>query len=324
MTSGRYLVQGGDEWGLRLPYPDVVVTTYEGQRATVAPANSSVTYGVSVTGDRVVVDGLELEGFVRASVYVGRTSTTQIGVILAHMKVTGGVDGIRSIVSNGVLAPIKGLLVYDVLIDGAQIGFNCGEGPCNDVRLDHLRVRGRGLGTSSGDDAIAFERGDNIAVVDCEVSGASADGIDTKATRVAVVRTKVGPVGRNGIKLWRGGDIVDSAITGTGADGAVVLAHGAAYRIVRTSVTDHALDHSSYTMTAAYDYPTEVGSLLIDGSTFTNDSGPVWVSGAFALAVTNSTFSPPRNGGPAIVWKGTAWTPPPSPPSLPKCVPCQL
>ena len=290
-----------DEFALRLAHAGVTLSAAPNEKVVLEPRGDA-GYGISLEADDLVVDGFTLRGFKQASVYFGKREGTVRNVVLARVRITGGIDGIRSLPREGGDAAepvVKGLLVFDATIEGAQIGFNCGEGPCNDVRLERVQVRGARKagerGEGSGEDAIAFERGDNVAIVGAEVQKVGADGIDVKATRVAIIASAVRGVGRNGIKLWHGGDVVNCLVHGTGADAAIVFDAGGDYRILHTTVAHHAVGFESYALTAGYDHPDDKGTLRIVSSIFADNAGPVWVSRGLALEVVDSSFSGSRN-----------------------------
>ncbi len=306
VKGGRYVVPPQeDEWALRVERADVTVAVPPGDRAVVAPAQPGSTgYGLLVTGDRAFVDGLALEGFASAGIYVGREASPQRGLVLARTSVRGGTDGVRSVPTSGGRARpvLQGLLAVDLRIVGSAIGFNCGEGPCDDVRLERITVRGSDHGSgNSGEDAIAFERGTNVAIVDGEVSGVGADGVDLKVKRAAVVRTAVRGVGRNGIKLWHGGDILGCVVYRTGADAAIVLDDAGDYRIADTTVAGHGRGGEAYSLTAGYDHRQARGRLTIERSLFTDNGGPIWVSGGLSLSLSDVSMSGTK-GGVALVW----------------------
>ncbi len=306
VRQGRYVVAPqDDEWALRIERADVTVAAPPGERAVVVPAQPGATgYGLLVTGDRAFVDGLSLEGFKSAGVYFGREGSPQEGLVLARLSVRGGTDGVRSlpVAADRSRPLVRGLLAVELRIVGAAIGFNCGEGPCDDVRLERITVRGSDHKSgNSGEDAIAFEQGNNVAIVDGEVSGAGADGVDLKVKHAAVVRTAVRGVGRNGIKLWHGGEILGCVVYRTGADAAIVLDDAGDYRIAGTTVAGHGRGGEAYTLTAGYDHPRARGRLAIERSLFLDNGGPLWVSGGLSLTLSDVWLARTR-GGVALVW----------------------
>lgn len=70
-----------------------------------------------------------------------------------------------------------------------------------------------------------------------------------------MVKATVQDVARNGIKLWRGGDVQDCVVNGTGADASVVGGGGggARYRYLRSTVMRHNVGGRSYVGTWGYD-----------------------------------------------------------------------
>lgn len=149
-------------------------------------------------------------------------------------------------------------------------------------------------------DAIGIESGDNVVVEATSVSGADGDGIDIKASRAAVVNSWVQDVGRNGVKLWRGGDLVNAVVVDTGADAAVVFALPARYRILHSIVARHGPTVRAYAATVSYDDAGE-GLLEIVNSIFFDNSGALWVSPDYAVDIRNSIFFGSLTGE-FVVW----------------------
>lgn len=259
---------------------------------TLVPASGDVHEAMIIHGDDVVVENLAFEGFTGMVILFGREESTQKNLIFSKITVRGGSDAFRSIVVDGPAKRplLSGLLLRDVRIENPTlVGFNVGEGPVTDIRIENLTVvMTPDDSGNSGADAIAVESGDNIFVRGCDVTGATADGIDLKATRVSVYDSVVHDVARNGIKLWKGGDVVNCLVYKTGADAAVVFGGEGTYRVLHTTVALHAKD--AYAMTAGYDEPTAKGKLIIENSIFYKNGGAVWVSRAMEIRVTNSIF----------------------------------
>jgi hypothetical protein len=307
--DGTYAI-GGDEYeAITLSLPAVTFAAVHPGQVIFTPRNEINAVGLSADADNLVIDGFILRGFRSYGVSFGRLDSPQQNLVLMHLIVEGSQDAIRSVVAPTtphVRPVIEGLLLYDVSIrEAANSGFNCGEGPCNNLRLEALRVEmPGGDGENSGADAIAVEEGDNIVVFNADISGASADGLDFKAARVAVANVIVHDVIRNGIKLWRGGDIINALVYNTGADAAIVFDRGAEYRMLNSTVSRHAWPLEAYVLTAAYDHPDEPGHLAIINSIFYQNYGAVWVSPAFTLDVRNSLFA--ESPGAALEWRDLA------------------
>jgi hypothetical protein len=288
--AGTYgLGDGSDYVGLRLETANVILAA-DGS-VTLQPGADGVGYGIVASADDLTIDGFRLEGFSGQVLTFGRTDSPQRRLVIRGVVTIGGTDGFRS-ADPGSGPVIEGLLVIDSrIVDASMVGFNCGEGPCNDLRLERLSVSISGDFGSSGADAVAVESGDNILVYGSLVEQAPADGFDFKATRVAVVNTVVHDVGQQGVKLWHGGDLVNSLIYNTHRDAAVVFDGGGRYRVLNTTVAYHERGGSAYAMTVGYDLPDEQIRLEIVNSIFYENSGCIWLSpGTTQLDVRNSIF----------------------------------
>jgi len=302
VADGEYRLGGADAYeGLILETPGITLAAQTIGGAILVPADPYTQIGIAARADDLIVDGFVVQNFPGVGIEFGRTDTPpQRNARLQHLRVEGSEEGIRAAYGGNV---IDGLLVYDVwLRQLSSIGMQCGEGPCNNMRWEALRVEmPTGDTGNSALDALAIEAGDNIVVFNADVSGASADGIDLKSTRNAVANVIVHDIGRNGIKLWRGGDVINALVYNTDADAALVFATGAPYRVLNTLVARHSWGVSAYAMTVAYDNPTEPGRLEIVNSVFYQNSGAIWVSPAFTLDVRNSIFFGSGNGQ-ELVW----------------------
>jgi len=303
--AGTYgLGDGSEHIGLRLETAGLILAA-EGA-VTLQPGASGVSYGIEASADDLVIDGFRLEGFDGQVLTFGRATSPQRRLVVRGVVTIGGTDGFRSQPPEGGPV-IEGFLVLDSrIVDATMVGFNCGEGPCNDLRLERLSVSISGDFGSSGADAVAVESGDNILVYGCLVEQAPADGFDFKATHVAVVNTVVHDVGQQGMKLWHGGDIVNSLIYNTHRDAAIVFDGGGRYRILNTTVAYHERGGNAYAMTVGYDLPAEQIRLEIINSIFYENAGSIWLSpGTTQLDVRNSIFFGSGDGS-EITWARSA------------------
>jgi len=188
-----------------------------------------------------------------------------------------------------------GLLLRKVTVENASLGISCNSGPCVNWRLDKVTVTGRG-GDGSGADAIAVEEGRNMVFYHVHVSGMAADGIDLKAKNVLVMGCYVHNLARNGVKLWHGGDIVNTVIHHTGADAAIVFEHAGHYRILNSVMAFHNYPGpSSYNLTASYDAHEKLKVELIN-SIFYNTSGGMYFQDGTSVSVKNCLFHGMKNG----------------------------
>lgn len=297
VADGVYPV-GLREESLMMDTPGVTLMAAHVGGATLIPLSEEWAWlaAIQASADDLVIDGFVIRGFSSGTaVYFGRLDSPQRNLVLRHLWIEDVENGLLAALPEGEPGQpvVNGMLVYDVAIRRAPIGFNCGEGPCNGVRLEALSVDltgGAGGDVGSWGDGIAVERGDNIVIFNAEVTGAGADGIDLKATRVAIANVMVHDVGRNGIKLWHDGDVINALVYYTGADAAIVFQSGGAYRILNSTIARHAWGEHAYAGTVAYDHPDQPGSLQIANSIFYQNAGAFWVSGAFALDVRRTLF----------------------------------
>jgi hypothetical protein len=305
VADGEYRVGGADYYeGLALETPGVTLAAQNVGGVTLVPADPYTKVGIEARADDLIIDGFVIQGFASVGVEFGRTvSPPQRNLVLKHLRVEQVEEGIRAAYDGGGQPVTDGLLVYDVWLRGISlIAMQCGEEPCNNMRWEAVRVEmPTGDTGNSGLDGLAVESGDNVVVFNVEVSGASADGIDLKSTHSAVANVIVHDVGRNGIKLWRGGDVINALVYNTDADAALVFESGAPYRVLNTLVARHSWGESAYAMTVAYDNPNEPGRLEIANSVFYQNSGAIWVSPAFQVDVQNSVFFGSANGQ-ELIW----------------------
>lgn len=265
----------------------------EGGRAIVTPATPGHTYGLDIGADDVTVMGFDFVGFGNSGVVLGNQGHTSRNLVLAHVDVIyEGKElptGIAMLPDNGGEPVVDGVLLSNVRVKGASIGVQCNVGPCRNLRFEGLRIEGAKAGSNSGFDGLAVESGDNILILDTEVTGSSADGIDIKATRVAIFNSFVHHVDRNGIKLWFGGDIVNTVVSHTGADVSVSLGTGD-YRIIHSVIAYHNWNGStSYSLVAAFKDRTPT-SVAILNSVFYRNSGGMYFGPTTKVRIEGSLF----------------------------------
>lgn len=276
----------------------VTVTAYRNEEVIVRPGREGINYGADIGADNVVINGIDFHGFPRATVLIGRQGRTIHNTVLSNCDIEideqGIVDGIDMIPDNGGEPVVQGVLFHRVRVSGATIGIQCNTGPCNDLRVEGVVVR-NSLGQGSGSDTIAVESGDNVVILDTEVTQAGADGIDLKASNVTIVGAYVHDVARNGVKLWHGGDVINSVISHTGADAAIVFDRSGHYRLLNSVVAYHNWRGlSSYVMTVGYD---QSGDFEVDlvNTVFYRTAGGVWINPQARLRVQSCAFSEADN-----------------------------
>lgn len=270
-----------------------------GEAVAVQPAGSGVTYGLAIEASHVIVRGLSLSGFASNGIAVGREGAAIQDVVIANVEVAmpAGGDGIAVFVGGSNERPaIDGLRLERIKVSGADLGVTVSTGPIRNLVITDIAIRGRGgQGENSGADAIAVESGDNVLINGADIALADGDGIDLKATRVAVINVHVHDCGRNAIKLWRGGDIVNALVHDCGADAAIVLdgtnpdaAHPAEYRIVASTIAFHNRRNGaakSYVLTCGYDRPGDTNRLALIACVFHGNTGGMVLSRGTRFAV---------------------------------------
>lgn len=288
----------GDFQALVMDKDNVVLTAAPGETVTVTPISSSFRYGIGMSGSNLVVNGINLQGFA-PSIALGNNTQTQKNIVISNLTATAQVNGFDGIVNyqdntQKTYPSSDGLLLKNVTVKGAGLSVSCNSGPCNSWKLENVVVVGTG-GSGSGADAIAIESGDNILFLNIDVSGASADGIDSKATRTVVWGCNVHNIERNGVKLWHGGDIVNTLIHHTGADASVVI-RGSRVRILHSIIAYHNFGSSeSYNIAMNYDDNAPIQVDIINSIVW-NASGGAYFSTAATLNLQNNIFFGIENG----------------------------
>ncbi len=288
VSGGEYAEQDPDagHLGLVIRKP-VTLMARPGQKVVVRPRGEAHS-GLIVKASDVVVRGIHLRGFRNLGVvWDGAVQRT----VLADLHVEGSEEGIATMDSR-----LDGLLAFNVRVSKASnIGFHCGQGPCRNWRLENVTVDLSGGGSGSGADAFAIESGDNFLLVNVTTTGAAADGIDVKGKRVVVYNCHVHHVGRNGIKLWQGGDVINTVVHHTGADAALVTEEGR-IRILHSVFGFHNYrGDTSYFGTLGYD-TRGVSKAEIINSIFFNASGGLWIDPKAEVVVRGSIFWNNENG----------------------------
>jgi hypothetical protein len=203
--------------------------------------------GVQIRSDRVTISGMTIRGFL-VGIYLGKTDgTTQRNITITDVNVigwatadrwSGGISAIPDHRKTNVTV-LDGLMLSNVRVSDVIMGISCDYGPCQHWWLDNVTISCR-KASGWGADAFAIETGRQIVVTGLTVRNPGSDGIDIKASDAVVSRCNVINAGTNGIKLWRGGDVMDCVINGTG-DWVEALAGTeiGRYRYQRVLITNH-------------------------------------------------------------------------------------
>jgi hypothetical protein len=305
VAPGEYALGDADAYeGLILSTPGITLAAQTVGAVMLVPADpANNAIGIQAQADDLIIDGFVIRNFWEAGIEFGRGDSPQRNLVLKHLRVEQTSEGIRAAyVGDGSQPVIDGLLIYDAMLrDISLIGLQCGQGPCANMRFEALRIDMSGeADADTAADALAVESGENVVVFNAEITGALGDGIDLKSARNAVANVIVHDLGRNGIKLWHDGDVINALVYNTGADAAVLFEAGT-YRVLNTLVARHNYGDSSYGMTVAYDTADQPGRLEIVNSVFFQNAGAIWVSPNLALDVRNSVFFGSGNGQ-DLIW----------------------
>jgi hypothetical protein len=289
VRSGTYVSAGLDVWQSRF-----LLSNYRDEPVVVGAAVGART-GLSLAHPSqhdVMVRGLTLTGFSDEGVYFGNRETMR-NLVLEDLEVIGSAGGMAAAYEDSVAPLVDGMLVKQVrLRDIGDIGFQFGVGPGTNVRIVGLHVQMRPqVADNSWSDGIAFEHGQNVLIENSIVEGAGSDGIDVKASAVAVVNCVVRHTGRNGVKLWSGGDVINTVVYDTGADAQLVCSTGD-YRILNSVFAFHNMQgERSFTATFGLDQEQTPTTVLIANCVFYELPGRVFgFSGSTEPRLVNNFF----------------------------------
>lgn len=301
IAPGTYTESPSDSAALRWDTPNLCIVANGGPVVVQAAANQD--YGITTDASDTVIEGLTLRGFAYNVALDGGDRGVQRRVTIENVTIDQPAgafpEGIVAYGDNRSVAgqppTVDGLLLLDVTMNDVGFGISCNGGPCAHWWIERTTVNARGGGEDSGNDAFAIEEGRQVAVVDSTFRGASADGIDTKADDVVVFGSKVLDVGRNGVKLWRGGDVIDTIVDGTGADASLVGDRAGRYRYLHTLVAHHGRPgDTQYVGTWGYDAPS--GSFrveLVNSVLWSNATGGLYVPAGTQLSFRHTIFGDP-------------------------------
>ncbi|MDZ7578345.1 MAG: choice-of-anchor Q domain-containing protein [Candidatus Nanopelagicales bacterium] len=290
VRAGTYTEQPGEWFALELAKNNICLRSRGGR--VVIRAASGQRYGLLLSGSSTVIQGIKLKGFSSGISLGAAEGSTQRRVTIQGVVVVGGGawrDGIIAYTDNrgvpGQPPAVDGLLLNNVKVRRTDIGIACNAGPCAHWWLDHVRVKGRVSSEDSGADTFAIEEGRQIAVIDSTFVTASADGIDTKAEDVLVYRSAVYNAARNAIKLWHGGDVINTVVDGSGADAALVGDAAGRYRYAHVIVTRHSPGGTGYVGTWGYDGNPALRLEIVNSIFSNNASGGLYVPSTAGTSV---------------------------------------
>ena len=249
VRSGTYASDG-----LELRQSRFLLASYQNEPVLVEAVQGARTgLSISHAGQHdVVVRGISFIGFSDEGVYFGHRETMR-NLVLEDLEVQNSACGMAAAYEESAQPLVDGMLVRRVrLLNVTDIGFQFGVGPGKNVRITGLYVQFASQSEkNSWADGITFVGGDNVLVEASIVEGAGADGIDLKASRVAVVNSVVRHTGGNGVRLRHGGEVINTVVFDTGADAQLVCEAGD-YRIVNSVFAFHNMQGGQRSFTATF------------------------------------------------------------------------
>ena len=291
----------GDYRAIVIEKDGISIVAHGDGPVVLKPRAADQRYGITIGGSDILIRGIDLHGFTRSAVYLGRSDgRAQRNIVIADMDIVFPADGVEGC---GIVAysdhrksgvpVVDGLLVHGVsVVDPKILGISCNFGPCINWRIEQTRVKmSPSSFGSSGADAFAMESGRNFLFRGVRAQGPRGDGIDVKGHQVAIYDSEVVGVGRNAIKLWHEGDIVNTMVVGSGADAAIVFVRAGRYRILHCTVVEHNYpEPSSYLMTVGYNYPNDLIELSVRNSVFHRHSGGIYLSRSTMARLDSNLF----------------------------------
>ncbi|MBI2706533.1 MAG: hypothetical protein HYX32_14765 [Actinobacteria bacterium] len=300
VAAGTYVESAGEPTALTWSTPNLCVVASGGPVVLRSALNQK--YGIEITGDDTVIEGITLRGFEAAISLNAAGGATQRRVTIQDV----GIEDMTGPQRDGIVAygdnrgepndppTVDGLLLLGVQVSGTDVGVSCNAGPCAHWWIERTTITGRTQSGGSGADTFAIEEGRQIAVVDSTMKNAGADGIDTKADDVVVFGARVLDAQRNGVKLWRGGDVIDTVVDGTGADASLVGDRAGRYRYLHTLIAHHGQPgDTQYVGWWGYDSPNEPGMRIeiVNSIFWQNATGGLFAPATADVSIRNSMFA---------------------------------
>lgn len=305
LRNGIHLYKGTNEAEyLTIDRGNLYITSYPGEKATIRPyiypqnpTNWGIEHAFEFAGgyQNITFDNLNFEGWsviftlgsppnmqpliniciknITASDFKQRNGSTDfLRVFLETVYLDSDVYGEgKQIFDNPDNAryQIEGLIISNVTVNGVDLGVNIGDE--NDANVKGFRISHFNLINpvlppgGSANDAIAIVNSYKILIDYCNIKNVNDDGIDTKSYDAAVVNCYVEGTGRNAVKFWRNGEMINSILYKVTEidDGAIVIKDGP-FRMINSVLLKHT---AGYAGTFSYETPT-TESLEIVNSVF--------------------------------------------------------
>lgn len=196
----------------------------------------------------------------------------------------------------GIKYQIEGLILSNVVVEGAGLAVNIGDerdANVRGLRITQVEIRNDPqAGNNTANDGIAVVNSHRALIDHCLVRNMEGDGIDCKAIDVCVVNSVVEGVARNAVKFWRNGELINSIVHASTPidDGALVIETGP-FRMVNSLVMGKVI---GYTGSFGYDLHSGERCEIVN-SVFSRLDHPFYVS-TEEFTSRNSLFSRMRSG----------------------------
>lgn len=144
---------------------------------------------------------------------------------------------------------IENFILANIFVRGVDLPVNVGdENDANvkGMRLTHFNVVNPSAAAGeSALDALAIVNSYRVLIDHCRIENINDDGIDTKSFDVAVVNTYVQGTGRNAVKFWRNGELINSILYNVTQinDGAIIIEEGP-FRMVNSVLLHHPVGYA--------------------------------------------------------------------------------
>lgn len=277
---------------------------------------------INIKADNINISNLNIIGFTGTAIiptWAQTKSEALTGLYLEDIYIEMNPD--PNLVPDGIgfYGYHNGATFKNVSIKNTYQGITSAK-DINNLYLENVTIQNRdSQHTGSAGDAIGIESldennpGKNFIVANSHIKHADADGVDIKAMNALVINTIVEGAERNGIKLWKNGDIVNSIVRlneDAGADGAVILGSsnlsGQKYRILNSIVTGYGYpvlpeeEGWGKNIYSAALYANN-STLEIINSVFTNNTKSINVTSNSQITLENNLLNPGTLDGNVIV-----------------------
>jgi len=299
LRDGTYYRPSQYEY-LEIERGDLMITAYPGEEVLIRPdfwPGNPTSWGEEVflfsfgPHDNITISELEIQGWgvpfifgsqfsepamknlvikkIRAGEFRKRDSASISEFFSTDYVSEGYFDGPDDFDPDdpGIKYQIENLILSRLYIEGVDMPINIGDEDDANVkglRISEVEVRNDPQGSgSTAVDGFALVNCHRALIDHCLIDHIQGDGIDSKSFDVAVVNSRIQGTGRNAVKFWRNGELINTIIYEADADAALVIDKGPC-RMVHSVLMKKG---DGYAGTFAYDESSE-GKFEIINSVF--------------------------------------------------------